>query len=117
VTCRQSAHDAPVALRLLANFGERDRACADRAFCGYVIIARLSGRDAHSLMRLHQARHKTLGITVVAYNLVKATCQETARETGEDLRMISFKGALDTIVAQTARYRGRQRQPGKIRGI
>jgi hypothetical protein len=228
-TCTESAHDAPVAHQLLHNFGEGDLACADRAFCTYEFISLLLGQGAHSLMRLHQARHrvldfrcgrkigknqrlvtwtkpaqqpaksrlseaaweqlpetleirlirfefrdregkkrrmvlattlldagrhgweelaaiyaqrwdielrlrdvkttlgmerfkvktpemahKTLEMMIVAYNLVKATCQEAAQEAGEDLRMVSFKGALDTIVAHTTRYRGRQRQPNKI---
>jgi hypothetical protein len=228
-TSTESAHDAPVAHKLLHNFGEGDLACADRAFCTYELISLLQGRGAHSLMRLHQARHRaldfrrgrkigknqrlvtwakpktkpaksplteaeweglpetleirlirfyyrdregkkrrmvlsttlldparydwedlaamysqrwdielrlrdvkttlgmerfkvktpemahtTLEMMIVAYNLVKATCQEAAHDTGEDVRMMSFKGALDTIVAHTVRYRGRQRQPNKI---
>jgi hypothetical protein len=58
--------------------------------------------------------HKTLEMMIVAYNLVKATCQEAAQEAEEDLRMMGLKGALDTIVAHTTRYRGRQRQHKKI---
>ena len=61
--------------------------------------------------------HKTLEMMVVAYNLVKAVSQEAAQEAGEDLRLMSFKGCLDTIVAQTSRYLGRQQQPKKIRHI
>ena len=65
-------------------------------------------------VRTPEMAHKTLEMMMVAYNLVKATCQEAAQEAGEDLRMVSFKGALDTIVAHATRYRGRQRQPNKI---
>ena len=61
--------------------------------------------------------HKTLEMMVVSFNLVKAVSQEAAHEAGEDLRLMSFKGALDTIVAHTSRYLGRQRQPNKIRQI
>ena len=225
----QSAHDAPVAHKLLHNFSAGDLVCGDRAFCTYELIASLLQRGAHSLMRLHQARHraldfrngkklgrnqrlvtwrkpgkqpkgsvlsaqqwaalptelnirlirfwfedrdgkkrrmvlattlleadrhewselaaiyhqrwdielrlrdvkttlgmeqmrvkhpetahKTLEMTIIAYNLVKATCQEAAQDAGEDLRRFSFKGALDTIVANTARYLGCQ---GKAKSI
>ena len=59
-TCTESAHDAPVAHKLLHNFGAGDLACADRAFCTYEFISLLLGQGAHSLMRLHQARHRVL---------------------------------------------------------
>jgi len=227
-----TAHDAPVAHKLLENFCKGDLVCGDRAFCTYELIAGITQRGAHSLMRLHQARHraldfrrgrkigpnqrlvtwskplkqppssplseeqwaslpatmdirlirfryrdrdgkmrhmvlattlldadlhewdelaaiyaqrwdielrlrdvkttlgmeqmrvkkpetahKTLEMTIIAYNLIKATCQQAAREGDEDIRAISFKGALDTLVANTSRYLGRQKQPGMIRKI
>lgn len=229
VVSEQSAHDAPVALELLHNFSTDDLVCGDRAFCTYELITSLLQRGAHSLMRLHQARHrtldlrhgkklgrnqrlvvwrkpnrqshgstmstehwaalpdelnirlmwfwyedrdgkkrrmvlattlldveryqwdelaaiyhqrwdielrlrdvkttlgmekmrvktpetahKTLEMTMIAYNLIKAACQQAAAENGEDHRMLSFKGALDTIVANTARYLGCQ---GKAKAI
>jgi hypothetical protein len=232
VTCEGTEHDSPVAHRLLHNFGVGDLACADRAFCAYELIASLSGKGAHSLMRLHQARHraldwrkgkrlgknnrrvvwkkpvvqpkgspedatgwaavprtmevrlirfdyvdragkkrkmvlattlldtlkypweelasiymerwdielrlrdvkttmgmevvrakspalakKTLEMAIIAYNLVRATCQEAAKTTGENVRLMSFKSALDTVMATTERYRGRQKQPVKIAEI
>ena len=231
-TSTGTAHDAKVAHEVLDCFGEGDLACADRAFCTYELITKLLGQGAHSLMRLHQARHKvldfrrgkkigknqrlvtwqkprsqpatsqlskeqwdalpakqeirlirfpyvdragkkrnmvlattlldperydredlatiyahrwdielrlrdvkttlrmeklevkspamarkTLEITMIAYNLVRSTCQEAAQEAGEDLREMSFKGALDTLVSNTMRYRGRQKQSGKIKEI
>ena len=227
-----TAHDAPVAHKLLGNFSTDDLVCGDRAFCTYELIAGIAGRGAFSLMRLHQSRHraldfrkgkkigpnerlvkwtkppkqpaksplaadewaalpaemgvrlirfayedragkmrhmvlattlldperhdwlelatlyfgrwdielrlrdvkttlgmgairaktpetahKTLEMTMIAYNLIKAAGQEAAHEAGESVRMISFKGVLDTLVANSARYRGRQRQPGMIRRI
>lgn len=56
-------------------------------------------------------------MALIAYNLVRSSCQEAARSLGEDLRLMSFKGALDTIVANTARYLRRQKQVTKIRKI
>ena len=58
-----------------------------------------------------ETAHKTLEMTIIAYNLIKATCQEAAHQSGESVRLMSFKGALDSVVANTVRYRGRQRQP------
>ena len=51
---------------------------------------------------------------MIAYNLIKAACQQAATETGKDHRMLSFKGALDTIVANTSRY---LRCQGKTKAI
>jgi hypothetical protein len=227
-----TAHDAPVAHKLLGCFSGGDLICGDRAFCTYELISGIALRGAHSLMRLHQGRHrvlnfrcgkrigrnqrlvtwtkpskqpsasplteaqwavlpatmrirlirfgyrdrdgkkrrmvlattlldekqyhwdelaaiyaqrwdielrlrdvkttlgmeqlrvkhpetahKTLEMTIIAYNLVKATCQQAAHEADEDIRRISFKGALDTLVANTSRYLGRQKQPHVIRRI
>jgi hypothetical protein len=52
--------DCSVAGQLLGHFGEGDLALADRAFGSYEFIARLQGRGAHVLMRLHPARHRKL---------------------------------------------------------
>jgi hypothetical protein len=228
----QSAHDAPIYLKLLHCFHPGDILCGDRAFCTYELMSNLQERQVHTLMRLHQARHrkldwrkgkrlgkhqrlviwkkpaqkpkgsalteeqwealptsmevrlirfyfedregkkhrmvlattllddekydwqdlaaiyaqrwdielrlrdvkttleldhlrvktphnarKTLRMGLIAYNLIKSSCQEAAHAAGKDLRMMSFKGALDTIVANTARYLRRQRQAAKIREI
>lgn len=228
----QTAHDAPVAHKLLSNFSEGDLVCGDRAFCTYELITSLLQRGAHSLMRLHQSRHraldfrkgkrigrdqrlvtwrkpvaqpegsglsaeqwtalpeelnirlirfwfedrdgkkrrmvlattlldpdrydwkelaaiydqrwdielrlrdvkttlgmeqmrvkkpetahKTLEMMIIAYNLVKAACQEAAQEAGKDLRRMSFKGALDTIVSNASRYLGCQGKPNVIARI
>jgi hypothetical protein len=56
-------------------------------------------------------------MALIAYNLIKSSCQEAAYSVGKDLRLISFKGALDTIVASTTRYLRRQKDVHKIRGI
>lgn len=57
---------------------------------------------------------KTLRMALIAYNLIKSSCQEAAHSVGKDLRLMSFKGALDTIVANTARYLRRQKHVRKI---
>ncbi len=227
-----SAHDAPIFHKLLHCFNPGDILCGDRAFCTYELISTLHEREVHTLMRLHQARHrkldwrrgkrmdahqrlfiwkkpaqqpsgstldaagwdalpdemevrlirfyfedrdgkkrrmvlattltehekydwqelaalyaqrwdielrlrdvkttlglehlrvktpenarKTLKMALIAYNLIKSSCQEAAHSVGEDLRMMSFKGALDTIVANTARYLRRQKHVKIIREI
>jgi hypothetical protein len=225
----QSAHDAPIYLKLLHCFNPGDILCGDRAFCTYELMSNLrQQRGADTLMRLHQARHsaldwrkgkrmgkhqrlviwkkprqpigsaltqeqwaalpaqmeirlirfyfedrdgkkrrmvlattlldeekydwqelaaiyaqrwdielrlrdvkttlglehlrvkspenarKTLRMALIAYNLIKSSCQEAAHWAGKDLRLMSFKGALDTIVANTARYLRRQKHGKKI---
>jgi len=229
---KQSAHDAPIFHKLLHCFNPGDILCGDRAFCTYELMSTLHEREVHTLMRLHQARHrkldwrkgkkidahqrlftwkkpakqpvgstlgaegwdalpaemevrlirfyfedrdgkkrrmvlattltdstkydwlelaalyaqrwdielrlrdvkttlgmdhlrvktpetarKTLRMALIAYNLIKSSCQEAGHSAGKDLRMMSFKGALDTIVANTARYLRRQKHVMKIREI
>ena len=229
---QQSAHDAPIFHRLLHCFNPGDILCGDRAFCTYELMSTLHAREVHTLMRLHQARHrkldwrkgrkidahqrlyiwkkpakqpagstldaagwdalpdemevrlirfyfedrdgkkrrmvlattltdhvkydwtelaalyaqrwdielrlrdlkttlgmehlrvktpenarKTLRMALIAYNLIKSSCQEAGHWAGKDLRLMSFKGALDTIVANTARYLRRQKHVVKIREI
>ena len=60
---------------------------------------------------------KTLKMALIAYNLIKSSCQEAAHSVGKDLRLMSFQGALDMIVANTARYLRRQKHNNKIREI
>ncbi len=71
----------------------------------------------HLRVKTPETARKTLRITLIAYNLIKSACQEAARSVGNDLRLMSFKGALDTIVANTARYLRRQKHVHKVRGI
>ncbi|MGB6220464.1 MAG: IS4 family transposase [Haloferula sp.] len=228
----QSAHDAPIYRKLLHCFHPGDILCGDRAFCTYELMSTLDEQQVHTLMRLHQARHrvldwrrgkkidnhqrlvvwkkpsqkpsgspltseewaalpdemevrlirfyfedrdgkkrrmvlattltdhekydwqdlaaiyaqrwdielrlrdikttlkmdhlrvktpetarKSLRMALIAYNLIKSGCQEAAHSIGKDLRLMSFKGALDTIVSNTARYLRRQRHVNKIREI
>jgi hypothetical protein len=61
VTCDSRRHDVRVAPRLLKHVEAEDLLLADRAYCSYELIARITGeRKAHVLMRLHQARHRKL---------------------------------------------------------
>lgn len=60
---------------------------------------------------------KTVKMSLIAYNLIKATCQEVVRDYGGRIRTMSFKGALDTIVAFTGCFMRRQKQPTAIRRI
>jgi len=53
-------HDATGLYRLCGQFNPGDIVIADRAFCGYELIAKLLGNDVHSVMRLHQMREKKL---------------------------------------------------------
>lgn len=59
-TCGWQKHDARMAPRLLGHIEAGDLLLADRAFCSYEFIARISAKGAHVLMRLHQARHRKL---------------------------------------------------------
>ncbi len=55
-----NTHDSSLAGQVLHHFGEGDLALADRAFNSYELVARLQQRGCHSLMRLHQNRHRKL---------------------------------------------------------
>lgn len=59
-TCNQRDHDSRIAPRLLNHLHAGDVLLADRAFCSYELFARLVGKGAHGVMRLHQARHAKL---------------------------------------------------------
>lgn len=61
VTCDSRRHDAHAATRLLKHVEQGDLLLADRAYCSYELIARITrDQKAHVLMRLHQARHRKL---------------------------------------------------------
>ena len=53
-------HDLTPSYDLLDCFGQGDLVLADRAFCSYELTALLNQRGAHSLMRLHQSRERSL---------------------------------------------------------
>jgi hypothetical protein len=81
-------------------------------------------RDVKTTLKLDHLRVKTpetarkmLRMTLIAYNLIRSSCQQAGHAAGKDLRLMSFKGALDTIVANTARYLRRQKHARVIRKI
>jgi hypothetical protein len=81
-------------------------------------------RDVKTTLQMERLRvktpetaRKTLAMSQIAYNLIKATCQQASHESGADHRQISFKGALDTIVANTARYLRRQKHTHIVKQI
>ncbi len=49
-------HERTLFRRILEHFGPGEVAVADRGFCSYVDIARLPGRGADVVFRLHQRR-------------------------------------------------------------
>ena len=71
----------------------------------------------HLRVRTPETARKTLRMALIAYNLIRSSCQEAGHAAGKDLRLMSFKGALDTIVANTARYLRRQKHARVIREI
>lgn len=71
----------------------------------------------HLRVKTPETARKTLKMSLIAYNLIKASSQEAAHQAGANLRLMSFKGALDTIVANTSRYLGRQKHFQVIRRI
>jgi len=63
VKSNQRRHDASMAWRTLGFFRAGDTLIADRAFCSYAFIAELQARGVYVVMRLHQARARTLDMT------------------------------------------------------
>lgn len=75
-------------------------------------------RDVKTTMQMEHFRvktpemaHKTLEMVIIAYNLVKIVAQEAALASGTPVRLVSFKGALDSIVSYSSRYMGHQTHP------
>lgn len=56
-------------------------------------------------------------MALIAYDLGKSSFQEAERHGGRDLRLMSFKGALDTTVSNAARHLRREEHALKIREI
>ena len=60
-TCGHQKHDARIAPQLLHTIEEGNVVLADRAFCSYEYISRVTNdKKAHIVMRLHPARHAKL---------------------------------------------------------
>jgi len=60
ITCPWQQHDAKGLYELSNSFKPGDVVIADRAFCGYELIANLQGREVDSVMRVHQKREANL---------------------------------------------------------
>lgn len=56
----QNAHDAPIFHQLLHCLDAGDLLCGDRAFCTFELMSTLEQKGVHTLMRIHQARHRSL---------------------------------------------------------
>ena len=50
--------DTRVAPPMLKHLDRGDVLLADKAFCNYEFLARLTGKGSHFIARLHQARHR-----------------------------------------------------------
>lgn len=59
-TCKWNCHDSRAAASLISALTKDDLLLADRAFCSFELLARCHEQGTHTLIRLHQARHKTL---------------------------------------------------------
>jgi Transposase DDE domain len=57
---KHTDHDLKVAQEMCDDLNRDDLLLADRAFCSYGFISLLLAKGVHSVMRLHQARHKAL---------------------------------------------------------
>lgn len=60
ITCPWQQHDAKGLYELGNSFKPGDVVIADRAFCGYELIANLQGLEVDSVMRVHQKREAKL---------------------------------------------------------
>ena len=74
-------------------------------------------RDVKTTMGLEALKVKTpemarksLAMGLLAYNLVRATAQDSAITEGLEVRQISFKGCLDTLRSMRMLFAGRWRQ-------
>ena len=68
-------------------------------------------RDLKTTMKMEALNVKTpemakksLAMTLLGYNLVKAVSQETSQSEGVELKLISFKGGLDWISSTTSLF-------------
>jgi hypothetical protein len=60
VKSAQRRHDSFLAWKLVGHLRAGDTLIADRAFCSYAFIHQCEARGVHVVMRLHQARARTL---------------------------------------------------------
>lgn len=81
-------------------------------------------RDVKTTMGLEELKVKTpemarksLAIGLLAYNLVRATAQDSAIAEGLEVRQISFKGCLDSLRSMRMLFAGRWKQACRCREL
>lgn len=58
--CEHTEHDVKIAHKMIGDLKTGDLLIADRAYCSYGFIGLLLGKGIQSVMRLHQARQRSL---------------------------------------------------------
>ena len=58
--CKHTEHDLKIAHEMIAELKNGDLLIADRAYCSYGLIALLMGQGVQTVIRLHQARQRSL---------------------------------------------------------
>ncbi|BCU78672.1 IS4 family transposase [Luteolibacter sp. LG18] len=114
-------HDTRLAARLLQHFGQGDLALADRAFNSYELVASLGQRGAHSLMRLHAARHRTLdwrkGRKIGPNERLVEWRKPAARPTGSPLDDAQWQALPDILTLRLIRFHYENRAGEKARMV
>ena len=94
--------DAKIANRCLPYLYENDLLLADRAYCSYELIAKVTtGRKSNVLFRLHQRRHEQLnwdeGEEINDYERVITWSKPTNRPKGSELNKEEWKALPKTM--------------------
>lgn len=101
-------HDSRLAGEVLTHFGQGDLALADRAFNSYELVARLLARGTHSLMRLHQARHRKLdwrsGKRLSPHERLVVWAKPERQPTGSALDEAAWQALPDTLTLRYIRF-------------
>ncbi|MBX3742513.1 MAG: IS4 family transposase [Akkermansiaceae bacterium] len=119
VACPHTRHDSRAAGGLIAHLHAGDLLLADRAFCSYELIARCQGRGAHALMRLHQARAKSLdwreGKRISAYERI-VTWTRPQRPPGSGLSPAEWEALPASMELRLikVRYENRAGEKGEL---
>ena len=119
-TAPNDTHELSVTGQLLDQFASGDLVLADRAFCSYELIAQLQQRGAHSLMRLHQARHRVLdwrdGKRLSGQEREVIWSKPLPQSKGSKLSAEQWEALPDTLTIRLVKHRcqGRDKQPRDI---
>jgi hypothetical protein len=120
VTCPHTDHDSKAADALLNHLDENDLLLADRAFSSYQLIAKTLSRGAHVLMRLHQARQKTLdwkkGVKIGANERI-FTWKRPIKSPGSQLTNEQWQSLPESITVRLIRFGYENRSGEKSRMI